>query len=46
MIGQHALLVTLVEVVDRLPTPQAPENRRPGRPRVYTTGSSSRPWSS
>jgi hypothetical protein len=36
MIGQHGLLVTLVELVDRLPTPQAPEKRRPGRPRVYT----------
>ena len=36
MIGQHSLLVTLVEVVDCLPTPQPPKKRGPGRPRVYT----------
>lgn len=35
MIGQHGLLVTLVELVDRLPTPHPPEKRGPGRPRVY-----------
>ena len=37
MIGQHSLLVTLVELVDRLPVPPPAENKRgPGRPRVYT----------
>ena len=41
MIGQHGLLVTLVELVDRLPTPQAPEKRRPGRMRGWGSGASS-----
>lgn len=36
MIGQHGLLVTLVELVDRLPVPPPPEKRSPGRPQVYT----------
>jgi hypothetical protein len=38
MIGQQSLLVTLVELVDRLPVPPAPANKKrgPGRPRVYT----------
>ncbi len=37
MIGQQSLLVTLVELVDRLPGPPPAENKRgPGRPRVYT----------
>lgn len=37
MIGQQSLLVTLVELVDRVPIPPPPANKRgPGRPRVYT----------
>src|SRR5919199_2026029 len=36
MIGQQGLLVTLVELVDRVPTPPPPAKRGPGRPRVYT----------
>jgi hypothetical protein len=36
MIGQQSLLVTLVELVDRLPVPPPPTKRAPGRPRVYT----------
>ena len=37
MIGQQSLLVTLVELVDRLPVPPPAEKKRgPGRPRVYT----------
>ncbi|MEJ7873164.1 MAG: transposase [Rubrobacteraceae bacterium] len=36
MIGQQSLLVTLVELVDRLPVPPPPNKRGPGRPRVYT----------
>jgi len=30
------LLVTLVELVDRIPLPPPPKKRAPGRPRVYT----------
>ena len=36
MIGQQGLLVTLVELVERVPTPPPPAKRGPGRPRVYT----------
>jgi hypothetical protein len=36
MIGQQSLLVTLVELVDRIPLPPPPKKRAPGRPRVYT----------
>jgi hypothetical protein len=36
MIGQQSLLVTLVELVDRLPLPPPPTKRGPGRPPVYT----------
>lgn len=37
MIGQRSLLVTLVELLDRLPIPPPPKKKRgPGRPRVYT----------
>ena len=36
MIGHHSLLVTLVELVDRLPVPPPPLEGGPGRPRVYT----------
>jgi hypothetical protein len=36
MIGQQGLLVTLVELVDRIPVPPPPKKRPPGRPRVYT----------
>jgi hypothetical protein len=37
MIGQQSLLVTLVELVDRVPIPPPPAKKRgPGRPRVYT----------
>jgi len=36
MIGQQSLLVTLVELVDCLPTPPPPAKRGPGRPRTYT----------
>lgn len=36
MIGQQSLLVTLVELVDRVPVPPPPKKRAPGRPRVYT----------
>jgi hypothetical protein len=36
MIGQQSLLVTLVELVDRLPVPPPPKKRGRGRPRVYT----------
>lgn len=36
MIGQQSLLVTLVELVDRLPVPPPSAKRGPGRPRVYT----------
>ncbi len=34
MIGQQSLLVTLVELLDRLPIPPPPKKRGPGRPRV------------
>ena len=36
MIGQQSLLVTLVELVERIPLPPPPNKRSPGRPRVYT----------
>jgi hypothetical protein len=36
MIGHNSLLVTLVELVDRVPIPPPPLKRGPGRPRVYT----------
>lgn len=36
MIGQQSLLVTLLELVDRIPVPPPPKKRAPGRPRVYT----------
>lgn len=36
MIGQQSLLVTLVELVDRVPVPPPPAKRGRGRPRVYT----------
>src|SRR3954463_557906 len=35
MIGQHTLLVTLVQLVDRLPVPPSPKQRRRGRPHTY-----------
>jgi hypothetical protein len=35
-IEQHSLLVTLVELLDRLPIPPPSNKRGPGRPRVYT----------
>ena len=37
MIGQRSVLVTLVEPVDRLPTPPPDAKKRgPGRPRAYS----------
>lgn len=36
MIWQDGLLVTLVKLVDHVPTPRPPAKRGPGRPRVYT----------
>jgi hypothetical protein len=36
MIWQDGLLVTLVKLVDHVPTPTPPAKRGPGRPRVYT----------
>jgi hypothetical protein len=36
MIGHQSPLVTLVELVDRVPVPPPPAKRGPGRPRVYT----------
>ena len=36
MICQDGLLVTLVKLVDHVPTPTPPAKRGPGRPRVYT----------
>jgi hypothetical protein len=36
MIGHQSPLVTLVELVDRVPVPPPPTKRGPGRPRVYT----------
>jgi hypothetical protein len=35
MIGEEALLVTLVRLVERLPVPLAPAKRRRGRPKTY-----------
>lgn len=35
MIGPHSLLVTLVQLVDRLPPPPSPPKRGRGRPRTY-----------
>lgn len=35
MIGQHTLLVTLVQLVDQLPLPAPPPKRERGRPRFY-----------
>jgi len=36
MIGQESLLVSLVRLVDRLPTPPAPTKRSRGRPYTYS----------
>lgn len=36
MIGHQSPLVTLVELVDRVPVPPPPAKLGPGRPRVYT----------
>ncbi len=36
MVSQDSLLVTLVQLVDRLPMPPRPSKRRRGRPIVYT----------
>jgi hypothetical protein len=36
MVSQDSLLVTLVQLVDRLPMPPRPSKRRRGRPVVYT----------
>ena len=35
MVSQDSLLVTLVQLVDRLPMPSAPRNRGRGHPQVY-----------
>ena len=35
MIGQDSLLVTLVQLIDRLPAPAPPGKRKSGRPNVY-----------
>jgi len=35
MIAQESLLVTLVKLIDRIPTPPPPPKRQRGRPRVY-----------
>jgi len=36
MLYREPLLVTLVKLVDRIPMPQQPSKRRPGRPKVYS----------
>jgi hypothetical protein len=37
MVSQDSLLVTLVELVDRLPMPALPSKRGRGHPQVYTS---------
>src|SRR5690348_3602399 len=36
MVSQDSLLVTLVQLVDRLPMPSAPQKRGRGHPQVYS----------
>ena len=36
MVSQDSLLVTLVQLVDRLPMPMSPQKRGRGHPKVYT----------
>ena len=36
MVSQDSLLVTLVNLVDRLPLPALPSKRGRGHPKVYT----------
>jgi hypothetical protein len=38
MVGADALLVTLIRLVDRIPSPPAPAKRERGRPRFYPDG--------
>jgi hypothetical protein len=35
MVSQDSLLFTLVKLVDHLPMPRLPENRRHGHPKMY-----------
>lgn len=36
MITQDTLLVQLIRLIDRIPTPPPPTHRSPGRPIVYS----------